>query len=52
MESVMGVITTLLDRVTRFVVDVTVKERKVRVTGDKAWLDQLSPPAVPSYVKP
>jgi len=52
MESLMGVITTLLDRVSRFVLDVTVKERKFKTTGDKAWLDQLSPPEVPSHLKP
>lgn len=51
MESLMGVITTLLDRVSRFVLDVTVKERKFKTTGDKAWLDQLSPPEVPPYIK-
>ena len=48
----MAVITTLLDRVSRFVLDVTVKERKFKTTGDKAWLDQLSPPEVPPYIKP
>jgi hypothetical protein len=52
MESLMGVITTLLDRVSRFVLDVTVKERKFRTTGDKAWLDQLTSPQVPSHLKP
>ena len=52
MESLMAVITTLLDRVTRFVLDVTVKERKFKTTGDKAWLDRLSPPEVPSHLKP
>jgi hypothetical protein len=51
-ESLMGVITTLLDRVSRFVLDVTVKERKFKATGDKAWLDQLSPPEIPPYIKP
>jgi Transposase DDE domain len=51
-ESLMGVITTLLDRVSRFVLDVTIKERKFKTTGDKAWLDQLSPPEVPSHLKP
>ena len=52
MESLMGVITTLLDRVSRFVLDVTVKERKFKTTGDKAWLDQLSTPELPSHLKP
>jgi DNA-binding sugar fermentation-stimulating protein len=33
-ESLMEVMTTLLDRVSRFVLDVTVKERKFRITGD------------------
>jgi len=51
-KSLMGAITTLLDRVSRFVLDVTVKERKLKTTGDKAWLDQLSPPEVPPYIKP
>jgi hypothetical protein len=44
--SLMGVMTTLLDRVIRFSVDVTVKERKFKATGDKHWFDQLSPPSV------
>jgi len=48
----MAVITTLLDRVSRFVLDVTVKERKFKITGDKAWLDQLSPREVPSHLRP
>jgi len=52
MESLMGVMTTLIDRVVRFAIDVTVKERKFKNTGDKAWLDQLSPPEVPSHLKP
>jgi hypothetical protein len=52
MESLMGVMTTLLDRVTRFALDVAVKERKFRVSGDKAWLNQLLPPQVPSHLKP
>jgi hypothetical protein len=33
--SLMGVMTTLIDRVFRFVIDVTVKERKFKATGDK-----------------
>ena len=52
MESLMGVMTTLIDRVVRFAIDVTVKERKFKNTGDKAWLDQLSPPEVPSHLEP
>jgi len=52
MESLMGVMTTLIDRVVRFVIDVTVKERKFKNSGDKAWLDQLFPPEVPSHLKP
>jgi hypothetical protein len=52
MESLMGVMTTLIDRVVRFAIDVTVKERKFKSTGDKAWLDLLSPPEIPSHLKP
>ena len=48
----MGVMTTLIDRVVRFAIDVTVKERKFKNSGDKAWLDQLSPPEIPSHLKP
>jgi hypothetical protein len=48
----MGMITTLLDRVSRFVLDVTLKERKFKTTGDKACLDQLSPREVLSHLKP
>ncbi len=48
----MGVMTTLIDRVVRFAIDVTVKERKFKYTGDKAWLDQLFPPEVPSHLTP
>ena len=51
-ESLMGVVTTLLDRVSGFAIDVTVKERKFKTTGDKAWLDQLALPEVPSHLKP
>jgi hypothetical protein len=50
--SLMGVMTTLVDRVMRFVVDVTVKERKFKATGDNHWFDQLSPPEIPLYLKP
>lgn len=50
--SQMGVITTLLDRVLRFVIDVTVKQKKFKATGDKHWFDQLSPPEVPAHLKP
>jgi hypothetical protein len=34
------------------VVDVTVKERKFKATGDKHWFDQLLPPKVPPHLKP
>jgi hypothetical protein len=50
--SLMGVMTTVLERVAKFVLNVTVKERKFKATGDKHWFDQLSPPAVPAYLKP
>ncbi len=50
--SLMGVITTLIDRVARFILDVTVKQRKFKATGDKHWFDQLSPPEVPPHLKP
>ncbi len=50
--SQMGVITTLLDRVTRFVLDITIKERKFKTTGDKHWFDQLSPPEIPVHLRP
>jgi hypothetical protein len=50
--SLMGVMTTLIDRVVRFAIDVTVKERKYRATQDKHWFDQLSPPQVPPHLKP
>jgi hypothetical protein len=48
----MGVMTPLVDRVLRFVIDVTIKERKFKATGDKHWFDQLSPPEVPPHLKP
>lgn len=50
--SLMEVMTTLIDRVLRFVIDVTIKERKFKATGDKHWFDQLSPPEVPPHLKP
>jgi hypothetical protein len=50
--SLMGVMTTLIDRVSRFVLDVTVKQRKFKQTGDKHWFDQLSPPEIPAHLKP
>jgi hypothetical protein len=50
--SQMGVITTLLDRVTRFVLDITIKERRFKATGDKKWFDQLSPPEIPAHLQP
>jgi hypothetical protein len=52
MESLMALMTTLIDRVVRFAIDVTVTERKFKNSGDKAWLDQLSPPEIPSHLKP
>jgi hypothetical protein len=48
----MGVITTLIDRVVRFVIDNTIKERKYKASGDKHWFDQLSPPKIPSHLQP
>ena len=33
-------------------IDVTVKERKFKATGDRHWFDQLSPPEVPPHLKP
>jgi hypothetical protein len=50
--SQMGVITTLIDRVTRFTLDNTIKERKFKATGDKHWFDQLSPPEIPAHLQP
>jgi hypothetical protein len=50
--SLMGVVTTLLERVARFVLAVTVTQRKGQETGDKHWFDQLSPPEVPSHLTP
>jgi len=50
--SLMGVMTTLLDRVARFILGVTVKQRKFKATGDKHWFDQLSPPEIPAHLKP
>jgi hypothetical protein len=35
-----------------FVLDITVKERKFKETGDKRWLDQLSPPEIPAFLQP
>jgi len=48
----MGAITTLIDRVSRFVLDITVKQRKLQPTGDKLWFDQLSPPEIPTHLQP
>jgi len=50
--SLMGVMTTLIDRVVRLVLDVTVKQRKFKATGDKHWFDRLSPPEIPAHLKP
>jgi hypothetical protein len=50
--SQMGMITTLLDRITRLVIDITIKERKFKVTGDKHWFDQLSPPEISAHLRP
>jgi hypothetical protein len=49
--SQMGVITTLLDRVMRLVLDITIKDRKFKATGDKMWFDQLSPPEIPAHLQ-
>jgi hypothetical protein len=50
--SQMGVITTLLDRVMRFVIDNTIAERKYNATGEKKWFDKLSPPKIPAHLQP
>ena len=50
--SQMGVITTLLDRVISFVIDLTVKERKFKLTGDKKWSEQLVRPKIPPHLQP
>lgn len=50
--SQMGVITTLLERVLRLVIDITIKEQKYKATGDKHWFDQLSPPEIPVHLQP
>jgi hypothetical protein len=48
----MGVVTTLLDRAVSFVLNVTVKEKKFKATGDEYWFDQLSAPEIPPHLKP
>jgi hypothetical protein len=48
----LGVITTLLDRVMSFVLNVTVAERKHKQTGDKEWLNKLSPPEIQAFLQP
>jgi hypothetical protein len=48
--SLMGVMTTLIDRFFRFVLEVTVRQRKFKETGDKHWSDQLSPPEIPAHL--
>jgi hypothetical protein len=48
--SQMGAITTLVDRVSRFVLDITVTQRKFQATGDKHWFNQLSPPEIPAFL--
>jgi len=50
--SLVGVTTTLIDRVASFILGVTVKGRKFKATGDKHWFDQLSPPELPAHLKP
>jgi hypothetical protein len=50
--SLMAATTTLIDRVARFILEATVKERKFKATGDKHWFDQLSPPEVAAHLKP
>lgn len=48
----MRVMTTLLDHVDRFVLNMIVKERKFKAAGDKHWFDQLSPPELPAHLGP
>jgi hypothetical protein len=48
----MGVMTTSLDRVARFVLRAAVKERKFKPTGEKHSFDELLPPDVPPHLKP
>jgi len=50
--SLIGAMTTLIDRVARFILEVTVKERKFKATGDKHWFDRLSPPEISAHLKP
>jgi len=50
--SQMGVMTTSLDRVARFVLRAAVKERKFKPTGEKHSFDELLPPDVPPHLKP
>ena len=48
----MGVTTTVIDRVAQFILGVTVKERRFNATGDKHCFERLSPPQLPAYLKP
>ncbi len=50
-DSVMGVMTTLIDRVARFILGVTVKKWKFKTTRDEHWFDQFSPPEIPGHLK-
>jgi len=51
-EALMGVMINLACPHQQVRLNVTVKERKFRTTGDKAWLDQLSPPKISSHLQP
>ena len=46
------IITILIDRVARFVLDITVKQRKFAANGDNHWFDRLSPPEIPGFLQP
>jgi hypothetical protein len=48
----MGIITALIDRVTRQILDIAIKERNLKATGGKKCLDQFSPPEIPADLQP
>jgi hypothetical protein len=50
--SLVAPMTTLIHRVARFILEVTVKEGKFKPTGDKHWFDRLSRPGIPAHLKP
>jgi hypothetical protein len=50
--SQLGVITVLIDRIARFFIDLIINERKLNATGNVKWADRLSPPDIPSYLRP